>query len=626
MSIDLDVDSENVLSLGQWLESEEAGKTQKQIEEKIFNILFSHDRESPAFLQMLSQLAWIGSRPEKKPLLEREIIVLNSLNGFSPEQCNLLKDAGKLCCKAGSFIADHAVEIVVGAAICATGIGIACVTGYTLSASVGGIVVAGAGSVFCSEEKPNPKIPSIPLPNPRACSKEELAILQPQPLSLPYIELPSSAYALLVTADGIWANDQFFSTETLKKNSLFSSILTKGSEEVSSTGFSGMDWKSFTYYSYLAEQIDQEISGKILPHQERGEKALVLGYYDQAVLDFEKAIQANPNDSTAYLERGIALFELGEYDSSLEDYQQFLSQNQTTPPLSLSEFSLNFAKGLKQGVYDSGKGMLLFLTDFIKNPIQTSKQVVDSITTLASLVRNDEWETIAEALSPEMHQLVTEWDTLPSDKRGELAGYAIGKHGSDILLPGALAKVASKSVKSAQELVEVCKKFQIAKETLILETAGGIGNGVKVGEVIQAGQTTIALGEELGFTAREMGQLKQAGKLEGTINSGLDKLVSQSKSQVLKTAVSQNKHVKMVIDYLDKPAKEIQKGISSYEKQIAIHKDKIANPINHYPDWDKLDPRQREALVNKKWPAEIQVYEEQRSVLQSILNERLSHE
>ncbi len=82
----------------------------------------------------------------------------------------------------------------------------------------------------------------------------------------------------------------------------------------------------------------------------------------------------------------------------------------------------------------------------------------------------------------------------------------------------------------------------------------------------------------------------------------------------------------MVRDYLDKPAKEIQKGVNSYEKQIALHKDKIANPGKHCPDWDKLDPRQREALVNKKWPAEIQVYEEQRSVLQSILNERIAHE
>ena len=136
----------------------------------------------------------------------------------------------------------------------------------------------------------------------------------------------------------------------------------------------------------------------------------------------------------------------------------------------------------------------------------------------------------------------------------------------------------------------------------------------------------MALGEDVGLTMREMAQLKQAGKLEGAINSSLEKLVFQSESEVLKTTLSQNKHVKMVKDYLDKPAKEIQKGVNSYEKQIIILKDKIANPTKYYPDWNKLDPRQREALINKKWPAEIKGYEEQKSVLQSILNERLSYE
>ena len=38
-------------------------------------------------------------------------------------------------------------------------------------------------------------------------------------------------------------------------------------------------------------------------------------------------------------------------------------------------------------------------------------------------------------------------------------------------------------------------------------------------------------------------------------------------------------------------------------------------PTKYCPDWDKLDPRQCEALVNKKWPAEIKVYEEQKNVL-----------
>jgi hypothetical protein len=119
---------------------------------------------------------------------------------------------------------------------------------------------------------------------------------------------------------------------------------------------------------------------------------------------------------------------------------------------------------------------------------------------------------------------VTQWETLPSEQRGELAGYAVGKHGADILVPGALAKVASKSVKSAQELVAICKNLQIVQEILVLETAAEIGSGAKIAEVLEVGQRTAFLAEELGFTARETRQLKQAGVLETTVAKRYDHL------------------------------------------------------------------------------------------------------
>ncbi len=376
------------------------------------------------------------------------------------------------------------------------------------------------------------------------------------------------------------------------------------------------------YYCIYASPI-QELN--LNSYQVHGELALSSGHYKQSIEDFGKAIEINPISPLPYLQRGVAYFSLGEYDLSMADYNQFATQSLAVSP-PVSDFTLGVAKGLARGIYDSGRGMLLFLVDCIQHPVQTSVQLYDAATTLVQLARQDQWGVIAEALSPELHQLVTQWDTLSLEQRGELIAYASGKLGTDILMPGALAKVASRSLKSAQELAAVCRSFRIAEETLVLETAAEIGNTAKVAEVVRSGQTIMALGEDVGLTAREMAQLKQAGKLEGAINSGLEKLVSQSESEVLKSAINHNKHVKMARDYLDKPAKEVQKGINSYEKQIALHKDKIANPASHYPDWDKLDPRQREALINKKWPAEIQVFEEQRSVLQSILNERLSHE
>jgi tetratricopeptide (TPR) repeat protein len=270
-------------------------------------------------------------------------------------------------------------------------------------------------------------------------------------------------------------------------------------------------------YSYLYSSPGQEVDLITLSHQVPGEKALSMGYYEQAIQDFGRAIEFNPTNPIPYLQRGIAHFSSGQYENSIEDYKQFASQAQESAPFAVSEFTVGFVKGLPQGVYDSGEGLLLFMTDCVKHPIETSKQMINSITTLVDLVRKDEWGVVAEALSPEVHQLVTEWDILSSEKRGELAGYAVGKHGADILAPGAIAKVTSKCVKSAQELVAICKSLEMAQETLILETAAGIGSSVKIAEIVKGGQRTARIADDLGISAPEMGQLKRAGTLEETI-------------------------------------------------------------------------------------------------------------
>jgi hypothetical protein len=320
------------------------------------------------------------------------------------------------------------------------------------------------------------------------------------------------------------------------------------------------------------------------------------------------------------LERGIANFELGNYEQSIADYNQFVEKK--AEPFSVTDFSLGFAKGVPKGAYESGKGALLFLSDFVTHPVQTSRQVVDSISQLATLVKNDEFGVVAEALSPELHQLVTQWDNLPSETRGELAGYAVGKLGTDLLAPGAVAKVASKSVNSAKELVAVCKNLQIAQETLVLETVSGIGIPGKIAEVVRNGQTMAFLGGELGFTAQEMGQLKNLGKLEQAIDSACESWLAKSPSEAYITAKNGGRHADLIPKFSQKPIKEVEKSIRSYEKLIAEHKDKIANPSKYCPEWDTLDPRRRDALINKRWPAEIQCYTEQKDILKTLLDQR----
>ena len=76
-------------------------------------------------------------------------------------------------------------------------------------------------------------------------------------------------------------------------------------------------------------------------------------------------------------------------------------------------------------------------------------------------------------------------------EKGELSGYAFGKHGADILLPGAAAKAIAKGTTAAKELGAICKNLQSEERMLVLEAAAEGG--------------------------REMALLQQAEHLEGAV-------------------------------------------------------------------------------------------------------------
>jgi len=228
-----------------------------------------------------------------------------------------------------------------------------------------------------------------------------------------------------------------------------------------------------------------EADFQTLSYQVRGERALACGYYDQAVQDLGRAIELNPTNPLPYLERGVAHFGLGQYDLLLEDYHTFSSQVQKTYPLSIPDFGRGFAKGLPKGIYDSGEGIFLLVSDLARHPIHTGRQMWDALTLLSELARSEEWSTLSEVLAPEIHKLVKEWETLPSNVRGELAGYAFGKYGADIIIPGALAKAVSRGLKGAQKVSAVYRGLQTTEQTLLLESVAALESGTKIAEVVQ---------------------------------------------------------------------------------------------------------------------------------------------
>ena len=56
----------------------------------------------------------------------------------------------------------------------------------------------------------------------------------------------------------------------------------------------------------------------------RGEEYLGHGELDQALADFDKAITINPNDAFAYLFRGLCMIEIGENQRAISDIERAL--------------------------------------------------------------------------------------------------------------------------------------------------------------------------------------------------------------------------------------------------------------------------------------------------------------
>jgi hypothetical protein len=157
----------------------------------------------------------------------------------------------------------------------------------------------------------------------------------------------------------------------------------------------------------------------------------------------------------------------------------------------------------------------------------------------------------------------------------------------------------------------------------------------------QASTMTSQLLQKVGMSPEKADQCDDNLNFVGTLGAGglaykftqeaaVTQLVTSSQfklpppyiSEAYLAAKSGGRHATLIDLYRGKTAKEILKGINSYEKQIALHKDKIMSPSKYYPDWNKLDPRRRLALIDKKWPAEIECCTEQMKVLQTILEQK----
>ena len=246
-------------------------------------------------------------------------------------------------------------------------------------------------------------------------------------------------------------------------------------------------------------------------------------FWNQQVFLLNQKLQNNHFEKDLYLNRGYAHFELKNFDQSLRDFKTYSSFPAKTSDVFDLSFSLGFASSLPKGIYESGKGVFLFLADLIQNPIQTGMQVSESVMELCKLVKSGQYEHVAEMIAPEVLELVQQWDHITPQKRGELAGFAFGKLGSDFLLPGGLAKSASIGKASISRLVKALQGLQKAEQVLCLESISRFNDIGHVAKIIDESIRTIEKASDLGFSNLEMANLKSAGRLETAVEKVVGK-------------------------------------------------------------------------------------------------------
>ena len=86
-------------------------------------------------------------------------------------------------------------------------------------------------------------------------------------------------------------------------------------------------------------------------------------------------------------------------------------------------------------------------------------------------------------------------------------------------------------------------------------------------------------------------------------------------------ALSGKRNAGLLRIYNTKANTQIEKGINSFNENIIEHQNKIANPEKYAQDWQSMTKQQREGLL-KYWQKEINNYQQQRDVLQGIINRK----
>ena len=205
------------------------------------------------------------------------------------------------------------------------------------------------------------------------------------------------------------------------------------------------------------------------------------GFFDEAILSLQQALDYNPQNKEAYFEKAIAYFEKGEYSQSISDY---LASDYKVKPVTpnMVEFSSGLIKGIICGgtkslanflpstlasLYGLGHGIWAFAC----SPREVSLEMVETCCAISDfLFAHSSLETV-QVLVPELKEFSHD---LSDHRRGEVIGTIIGKYGVDFFAFAGLVK--------GMKLYRNLKK---ANEALTLHSLASFEKGQKIRQVSQ---------------------------------------------------------------------------------------------------------------------------------------------
>lgn len=227
-----------------------------------------------------------------------------------------------------------------------------------------------------------------------------------------------------------------------------------------------LDHAKVLFQSINVDELQTNIASELC--LTKGQIQLEIGYYDEAIVDFGRAIEKDPNCSDAYFLRAIAQFERGHFTEAINDYSKSnirvtsLDETSDTPIKKYtSQEVLQFSTGIIEGAtsgslqslqefipstLNSLRGLANGLWAFALQPKQVSIELLQAANNIINFINSHDFLDAVSIIIPEIQELRQRG--LSPYQKGQLIGKIIGRYGMDILM----CSGSIKGIKAVMEL------------------------------------------------------------------------------------------------------------------------------------------------------------------------------